>query len=651
MRGDEADVSLPGFQRLTARYVGLLLVVFTLFTAARGPFPNMQQRAIHLGLALILTFAVYPSSSTRWGRTFSNPKATATVDVVLQIAGTFAAAYVVLNYDRFLTNPIDRSATDITVGLVAIGVICWAAWRTIGPWVPALAVLTLVYAVLGDQVPGPLRHGGVPLEIAIHTIYMTTVGIWGTLLDVSATVIAVLLIFGALMLATGGIDTLLGIGRVVSRRAYGGAGYVAITASSLFGMVTGSPTANAATTGAFTIPMMKKMGVKPAFAGGLEAAASSGSQLVPPILGAGAFIMAELLGIPYLEVAVAALLPAVLYYIAVVVMYGVGVRSMDLRQPTLTGEAGVRINPLGPFALMQFVLPVAALVAAISLGYTPTTAGVWGIATSVIIWLFQSIYRGTVKAGLRALLAGAEASIKPIVLIATILGSVSIFVASINMSGLGIRVSSFILGLGGTNPTLLLLAAMVVAIILGLGIPTVGAYVIGAAVVVPPMIQFGIDPLVAHFFVFYYAVFADVTPPLCPIVNVTAALADSRWGQTAWQAMTLAVGGFLLPFLFVLYPELLLSGSVDIDAAIGFVLAGAVVLITGIALLGYFYGRLSLAKRAILAIVGLTGVILLNKNLLIVSVVIGIGLLVWHVWRSRKLSGQSSPPATEAPNA
>lgn len=635
-RGEPArGEGLAPFQRLTVRYVGLALVAFTLITAARGPLPNMQQRAVHLGLALIIAFALYPSSASRWGRALKNAKIAGAVDVVLQIAGTMAAGYVVLHFDRFLRNPITWSTTDITMGVIAIAVICWAAWRTVGPWIPALAVLTLVYAVWGQHLPGPLAHGGVPLDVAVHTIYMTTVGIWGTLLNISATVIAVLLIFGGLLLATGGIDTLVGIGRFVSGRAYGGAGYVAITASSLFGMVTGSPTANAATTGAFTIPMMKKIGVKPGFAAGVEAAASSGSQLVPPILGAGAFIMAELLGIPYLEVAVAAILPAVLYYFAISVMYGIGVRGMDLRQVDLTEAEGRQPSPLRPGPIAQFVLPVAVLIIAMVYGYTPTTAGVLAIAVTLIIWLGLSIYRRRLRAGLGALLQGLEAAIKPIVLIATILGSVSIFVASINMSGLGIRISSLILDVGGTNPTWVLVAAMIVAIILGLGIPTVGAYVIGAAVVVPPLIQFGIDPIVAHFFVFYYAVFADVTPPLCPIVNVTAAQANARWGETAWRAMTLAIGGFLLPFLFVLYPALLLSGPVDLDAVIGFVLAAAITLISGIALLGYFFGRLSRIERVILGAVGVTAVLLLNKNILVLAVLIGATLLALHVWRSR----------------
>jgi TRAP transporter 4TM/12TM fusion protein len=638
LREPVAGAGPAQLQRLAGRYVGLALVAFTLITAVRGPLPNMQQRAVHLGLAVIITFAFYPSSGTRWGRAL-NRKLTTAVDVILQLAGAVTAGYVVLYFDRFLRNPIDWSTTDITMGAVAIAVICWAAWRTIGPWVPALALLTLLYAVLGEHLPDPLSHGGVPFDVAVHTIYMTTVGIWGTLLDISATVIAVLLVFGALLLATGGVDTLVGIGRFLSGRAYGGAGYVAITASSLFGMVTGSPTANAATTGAFTIPMMKRTGVKAGFAAGLEAAASSGSQLVPPILGAGAFIMAELLGIPYLEVAVAAILPAILYYLAVFVMYGIGVRGMDLRETDMTTGDGPQLNPLGLASVAQFVLPVAALILAISRGYTPTTAGILAIAVAVAIWLVASAYRRNLRAGLGSLLEGAEASIRPIVLIATILGSVSIFVASINMSGLGIRISSLILGFGGSNPTGILLAGMLVAIVLGLGIPTVGAYVIGAAVVVPPLIQFGIDPIVAHFFVFYYAVFADVTPPLCPIVNVTAAQADAPWGETALHAMTLAIGGFLLPFLFVLYPELLLTGSVDVEAVIGFVLAAAVVLMTGIALLGYFYSPLTKPERTLLGAVGIAAVLLLNKYILILAVATGAAFLVWHVWRTRNRHG------------
>lgn len=633
------DTMLPQFQRLTVRYVGLALVAFTLLTAARGPLPNMEQRGIHLGLAMVIAFALYPSSGTRWGRHLKSARAGTAIDVLLQLIAVAVAGYVVINAERFLMNPIDWSTTDVVMGLLAIVIICWSAWRTIGVWVPALALLTFAYAVLGERLPGPLSHGGVPLGVAVHTIYMTTVGIWGTLLDISATVIAVLLVFGGVLLATGGIDTLVGIGRVLSGRRYGGAGYVAITASSLFGMVTGSPTANAATTGAFTIPMMKKTGIKPAFAAGVEAAASSGSQLVPPILGAGAFIMAELLGIPYLQIAIAAILPAILYYVAIFVMYGIGVRGMDLSRANAEETDGPQLNPLGPGPVAQFVLPLTALIAALTSGYTPTTAGGLAILVAAVIWMGLCILRRSVGAGLRALLVGAEASIRPIVLIATILGSVSIFVACINMTGIGIRISRLILDLGGSNPTWVLLAAMVVAIILGLGIPTVGAYVIGAAVVVPPLVQFGIDPIVAHFFVFYFAVFADVTPPLCPIVNVTAAQANAPWGETAFRAMTLAIGGFMLPFLFVLYPELLLSGPITVEVVIGFLLAAAVVLISGIALLGYFFGRLTRLTRLVLGTVGLTGVLLLNKDLLMVSVALGAAILALHAWKSHKRLG------------
>lgn len=636
------DGPLPTFPRLHRAAVLTLataLVLFHIYTGYVGPFPNIIQRAVHLGFALVLAFLVYPGTRLLTSRGRVGRVTNAVVTALFIVISVIGCAYVVIHYQRFVSDPFGFTDTDVVLGVLTISVVLLAAYRTTGPWIPGLALLSVLYTVMGQLIPGPLGHQGIPLARVVHTIYMTTVGLWGVLLGVSANILALLLLFGSLVLVTGGAESLIELGKRLAGRAVGGAGYVAIFASSVFGSITGSPTANAATTGVFTIPMMKRTGTSGALAAGTESAASSGSQLVPPILGAGAFIMAELLGVPYLEIAAAAILPAILYYAALTIMYALGVRESSEGR----GKSDLQLNKVPMRSIAQFVIPTSALVAALVQGYTPATAAFVGVAVGLVLWLVIKGASGEILDGLRQLIDVVDSAVRPIVMVATILAAVAVFMSTVNMSGIGVKFSSFILALGGTNLTLVLLAAMVVALILGLGLPTVAAYAIAAAVVAPPLIQLGIEPLIAHMFVFYYAVFADITPPLCPIVNVTAAIADAPWGRTATMGMGLAIGGFVLPFMFVLFPALLVVPGTSVSgAAVAMAVAGSLLIVMGIAIVGRFFGKLTRAERGLLIVAALTGALSLNAIVAAGSSLAGLAVLAI---RWKRTANTASAPA------
>lgn len=545
---------LPPWLALSVPAVALALATFHLYTGAFGALPNVQQRAPHVGLCLILALLLFSP-----GRRLDDSRIALAVDALLMATVLITCGWVVIEYDRIMSIGFFPTAFDTWLGVALTLVLLEVTRRVVGWLFPLLAVSLLAYAYFGPLFPGAWAHRGLSLELISEVLYSTDRGIWGLVTGVSATVIAMFVIFGGVLLKTGGGQTFMDLALFISGRFTGGGAKVATVASSLFGTVSGSAAANVATTGTFTIAMMRKLGYRRSFAGAVEAVASSGGQIMPPIMGAGAFIMAELLGVPYMEVALAALIPAILYFTSCFAAihfesrrrgYGT-VDKSDVPSPHTFLHWRRSLPVFGPLTL---------LISLLIMGYTPATGAFWATVALMTAYLILGMEE-TFTGRLRMLLDGLILAGRGLVVVAILIACSQIILAMIAGTGVGVKFSALIISLGQDHLLLSLILAMGIAMVLGMGLPTSAAYILAAAVVAPALVRLDLLPMQAHLFVFYYAILSGITPPLCATVFIAAAMAEANWLKTALLALRLALAAFIVPFLLVYHPELILIGD------------------------------------------------------------------------------------------
>lgn len=579
-----------------------LVGAFVFYTAAFGPYEGLIQRAIFLGLVICLGFTLYPLGAGRRWRPVGLG-----IDLVLMAVSVAACGYIVINYDRIMSElpwatPLDLA---LTAGLVIA--LLELARRTVGVIFPLLVLAGLGYAYFGSVLPEPLRHRGFDASYITETLFLGDLGIWGMLTGVAATVIAAFVLFGALLLHTEGGQAFIDIAMRLGGRQAGGAAKIATIASGLFGMISGSSVANVATTGNFTIPMMIRLGYPRPFAAAVEAVASTGGQIAPPIMGAAAFVMAEILGVPYVDIMAAALLPALLFYVSVfVTVHLVAVRR---------GLALVPDDELPPWSdilALRRIGPVCAALTGLGIGFwlgrSVATSAFYGIAALIVVFLVTQAGRVPARDMGRRILAGLEDAGRGLVIIGVLLAGAQILVSMVNLTGAGIALSTAIVSVGGDSLTMVAMMVAVVCLIMGMGLPTTAAYVLVAAVLAPALIEVGIPALTAHLFVFYFATISVITPPVCVAVFIGAGIADTNWMRAAGEAVRLGAMTYLVPFLLLLYPGMVLQGGAF--AIIDAILAGLV---------------LVFAIPMLLARVPLTGSVRLDIALLLAV----IALAVW----------------------
>jgi TRAP transporter 4TM/12TM fusion protein len=617
--------------------VALLLGGFIFYTSATGPFDSLIHRSVFLALVIGLGLLSFPlGAGKRW-----RPVGIV-IDFVLAAGAISACLYVTFNADAILTTLPWATSQDMLLAGILVVTILEVARRAIGWIFPLLVALGIVYALFGDRLSGPLSHRGFDSAFVTETLFLGDLGVWGMLLGVAATTIAAFVLFGALLLHTGGGQTFIDLSMRIGGRSQGGAAKISTVASSLFAMVSGSAVANVATTGNFTIPMMKRLKYPPAFAGGVESVASTGGQIAPPILGAAAFIMAEILGISYVTIALAALLPAVLFYIAVFfTIHLVAIR----RSLPLVPDAELP----GWSDVLQFrrIVPIVAalggLFGGVLKGYSIQYAAFIGITLLLVCYVaFGVMDRMSPRQMLRMLMTGLEDAGKGMVIIGVLLAGAQILVAMLNLTGIGVTLSTLVVSVAGEQLFLVALIVAAICLIMGMGIPTTAAYVLVAAVLAPALTRMGVEPLVAHLFVFYFATISVITPPVCIAVFVAAGIAQAGWLQVAGHAVRLGATTYIIPFLILAYPALIGMGDAwDITVAalraLAFVLAFAGVL-GGARLFGHRW-----LDAAILAAVGVLAV--LPGAVSGLAGVIGLFVLyawAWQTARRTQLQGASS---------
>lgn len=573
--------SLKGPAALIGSAIAILLTMFQLYTGIFGAFPDLIQRSIHIGFTMVLSFFFYSASQRSPKERFS------AVDLAGMVLGVIVCAYAAIHYDRIMTNPGVSNVYDLILGIIAILLVLEMTRRVLSWVLPAIGLITILYAYLGPYLPDLFAHRGFNISYIVETLYMSTSGIWGTVTGVSATILSGFLIFGSVLYYTGGGETFVDLAKIIAGRSYGGPAKVSCISSALFGTISGSAVANVVVDGVFNIPLMKKLGYKPEFAAAVEASASTGGQLMPPVMGAGAFIMAEFLGVAYLKVALAAAVPALLYYLGVASSVHFAARKLNLER--LPREAIPSLRKTIKKSPPLFI-PVALLIYLLMSGFDPTTSVLWATGASVMVFLVAARSLSILKQRVWSLVLALEAGGKSIVLVATLCACAQIVIGMINLSGLGIKMSELVFGLSMGIEFLALFLTMIVCLILGMGLPTTAAYVLAGSVAGPALIKLGVIPMAAHLFVFYFAIISAITPPVCAATYAAVAIARSKWWESGWLAVRMGLAGFMAPFLFVYVPNLLFTGSLFDILWNSFVSALGVIAMAGVAM-GYFGGR------------------------------------------------------------
>ncbi|QEW05166.1 TRAP transporter permease [Nitrincola iocasae] len=543
-------------------------------------------------------------------------------DWALMLAAIVVAAYLlfVLNRWRMAAGTPMVGQTEFLVALAGVALIMELTRRVAGLALIIITGVFLAYAFAGPFLPGILEHRGYSAQRFFTYIY-TDNGILGPTTAVSSTYIILFITFAAFLQASRVGDYFVNFAFAAAGRARGGPAKVAVFASGLMGMINGTSAGNVVATGSLTIPLMKKVGYHPRSAAGIEAAASTGGQIVPPIMGAGAFIMAEVTGIPYTEIAIAALIPAALYFLSIYFMVDLEARR--------DGMSGLTKDQLPVFKEMikqvYLFLPIIILVSTLFMGYSVIRAGTLAMASAAVVSWFTP-YRMGPKALLEALSLGARMAV-PLIAVCACAG---IIVGVISLTGVGARFASMLLNIADASHLLALFFAMCISILLGMGMPTTAAYAVAASVVAPGLQQIGIPPLVAHFFVFYYAVLSAITPPVALAGYAAAAIAGTDPLKTAMTSFKFGLAAFIVPFMFFYSPALLMDGTWGEILRV-FVTASGGIYLLAASIQGWFVSnRVNLIQRGLLLVAALA---MIAGGLLtdVVGLVLSALVLAWQL--------------------
>lgn len=539
--------------------LSLGLGLFHLYSARFGELVAYQHRAVHLAGMLALAFFLSRSNERKWQR----------LSDALGWASLVVGGYFVLFHRSIALRPGHPSAWDLVAAAAILLLVLEASRRLLGSVLSLLSVGFLLYSYFGAYIPGRFGHRGYSLAEILEYTGLTTEGIFGVALGVSSTYIVLFVLFGAFLERTGLMDFFNETALAVAGRTRGGVAKVSVVSSALLGTINGSAIANVVTVGSFTIPLMKRSGFSPAYAAAVEATASMGGQLMPPIMGVAAFLMADMLAIPYSRIAAAAIIPAFLYFFAA----GAMIHFRASRQ----GQRGLSRDELPSLAPLLFrrgylLLPVAALIYLLFSGYTPTYAAVYSIAFTIVVGAIGALVdlrkqpAGISRAeaferrgvGIGEIAGALERGVQNTVPVAVACAVVGIIVGAVTQTGLGLKLSGAILALSGGSVLAAAVLTMLASIVLGFGLPTIPTYIICVTMAAPVLLELGVLPLAAHLFVMYFGTLADLTPPVMLAVYAATGIAGAKPWEAGLQSVKLATAGFVVPYIFIFSPVLLL---------------------------------------------------------------------------------------------
>ena len=635
MEGKKSAVVKERKRKLTGIYstiVSVIAVIFAgyqLYTLQISPADPWILRSVHVGFTCIIGFLLFSMTTRSPADRFK------IVDIVLALTSAGVTIYVIYNFEDLVWRlTMMPTGADVIVSTILILLVLELTRRTVGIPLVILVVIFLIYSWAGRFCPGFLWHRGYSWARTAGYL-MSTEGIYGITIGVSSTFIFMFILFGAFLQVSGTGDFLVKFAYSIAGRFRGGPAKVAIFASSLMGTISGSAVANTVTTGSLTIPLMKKVGYKPWFAGAVEAVASTGGQLMPPIMGAGAFLMAEIIAQPYIDIVVAAIIPAILYYVALFWMVDIEAVKLNLK--------GLPVRELPAFKEVLkkgwlYFIPIGVLIWSLVIArHSPVKAATLSMITCVIVSWF--IKEG--RMGPKRILLGLAKGATDIVTVAAVCAAAGIVVGVLALTGMGLKFASVLIAIAGGSLFIALIISMLVCLMLGMGLPTTPAYAVVASVVAPGLIKLGLEPLVAHLFCFFFAVIGPVTPPVAVASYAGGAIAQTDPVKVGWVGLKLALVAFIIPYAFVYGPGLLMRGGLlTISATIITALIG--VLAIGAGLQGMVLSqKTTLPARAFFFAASL----LLIKpgaksdvlGFLMLAVGISIHFIIWRMWKKRPL--------------
>jgi len=581
-----------------------------LYTAWWGQLPPLKQRAILLLVSLVLTFLYYPMfKKSPWGWVFF-------VDCGLALVSAIILIYIMANEVKIAYEMTIAPPFGLFIGITFLFLVIEATRRLVGWVLVIMPLILLIFALFGSSLPGVLHHAGIDWDFLITVCaYHTEGGVFSLPLHIASTVVVVFIMFSAFLRISGAQFFFIDLPYAIFGWMRGGPAKIAVVSSSLMGSLSDSPVANVVGTGAFTIPLMKRTGYSSEMAGAIEAMSSTGGQIMPPIMGAAAFIMAEFLNTTYWKVCLAAFFPALLYYLSLFTIVDLEAAKMGQKGLPRKELPSIRKTLAGGWFLL---FPLFILIYLLAARWSPMKVCFLAIMATGIVSQFSQ----RTRMGPRKIFDALALGIKDSMLVTIVCATAGIVIAIINMTGLGVRMSSLLVALSGGHLLILLALTMIVSIILGMGLTTSACYIFLALLVGPALVEMGVEPMAAHLFILYYGVLSFITPPVCIATYAAASLANSNIMKTGFLAWRMALIGFIVPFFFVYHPALILRGDIGtIVLAILTAILGTFAL--GVMLQGYLLGSTSIIERLLFGVGGLS---LIHPNLL--TDILGIVLMV-----------------------
>lgn len=610
--------------------LGLGLAVFILLDYGFNLVEALPKRAITLAFCLAIIFIQAPKKK------LNDSSGSQAFRIILTVLGVAGSLYAAIFWWDMALRPTIPTIADTVFSFILVLVVLEACRRTMGMALTLVCVAFILYGFFGNFIPGHWGHQGFTIQRFVDTAYMHADGLWGIPMRVAVEMVIIFIVYGSMLQYLGGGDFFIKFSNALVGKYKGGPAKIATISSAFFGSISGSPVANVVGTGTFTIPMMKKNGYKPSFAAAVEANASTGGQIMPPIMGAAAFLMADLLGIPYSKIALAAIIPAVIFYFSLFTSIHYTALKMGLQG--LSNEEVPKLKAVifegWHFLISPIILVYLLVIKQYSVGYS----GLLAIIVMVAVYFVQILIMRGGKEGLKngvktvieALVKGGQSSAG----ITVAFAATGIVISVLGISGFGLKLAGLLVDIAGGNLFFLALLTGIAAIILGMGLPTSACYLIVAVTAAPALITVGVSPLVAHFFVLYFACLCVITPPVALASFAAAGIAESDPMKTSFTAIKLGLVLFLLPFLFLINPAILMEGTAFeiIKTAITGILASGII---AISLTGYFTSSLNIFQRVILFLLSfmLLGASVLTNTL---GLVILCAVFVWIVLSSKK---------------
>ena len=597
---------------------GVLLCLFSFYTGYFGALPGMQLPVVHYGLVAFLGFLVFDT----WKK---KTVLTEIINWLFSIMILISMIYLFI-YDEEISMRMVQ-IEDVSTGALVLGTITLIltlelARRTLGPVLPMISVIGIIYMFLAPNLSGVLYYKGMPFYRFIEQLFLTTNGIMGDPLVICATYVFMFVIFGAFLDASGAGEFFMDISKTLVGRYHGGPGLMAVVSSALMGTISGSSVANVATTGAFTIPLMKKTGYKNEFAGAVEAVSSTGGQILPPVMGAGAFIMSEFIGMPYHTIIKCAAIPALLYFFSVFVQVYLEARKLNLK--------GADISEIKP-AKQVFretgycAIPLITIIYLLVSGYSELRSGLIGVAVTILI----SMIKPQTRMSIHKIAETMQSASERIVSIAAACACAGIVICIIRVTGLGLKFSSAVIELSGGNLAFALVLTMCSSLVLGMGLPVTASYIIQASLTAPALVNMGLMPIQAHLFVFYFSCMADITPPVALAAFTAAPLCGGNATKVGFTAWRLGLAAFIVPYAFVYGPALLLIGDDITSVFIALVTAVMGCSVMAVALIGWLKVKVNPIIRIAL-MVGALGLIVPGVKTDLIGVAIIVVMLGIH---------------------